>query len=136
MKWIKITLYALLFVYILINIYNHYLFDEIDENIPLTTVKISNSFIDLGEVSLNSSVSIPLVIFNSGQNDLYIYDVQADCHCIVYDWVKEPIKYRDSVVISVEYDGNALGYFQQNINVEFNSRDSPHLFIIRGKLIE
>jgi hypothetical protein len=99
---------------------------------PLTTVRFSTKFLDVGEKKLDSPVRGAFLVYNTGSNKLYIQDVLPDCHCTVASYSTAAIPPGDSTVVTLKYDSTRLGPFQSSAQISTNSNPSPTLVIFRG----
>jgi len=99
-----------------------------------TKIEIPNVVIDLGKVKRHELIGYSFKLLNKGKYSLIIYDVKADCHCIVPELMKSPVAVKDSTVISVKYDSSQPGFFQKKIMVFSNAENSPHTLIMRGEV--
>jgi hypothetical protein len=98
----------------------------------LTTVRFSDSLIDVGTNKYKVPVKANFVVYNTGTNDLYISSVVPDCHCTVASFSKDPIHPVDSSIITLKYDASNLGPFQSSAMVTTNSATPTTLLIFRG----
>jgi hypothetical protein len=97
-----------------------------------TNIKVSKTFIDVGEKKWNVPVKVSLAFVNTGENDLFIESVEPDCHCTVASFSADAIKPKDSTIVSLQYDAKNLGPFQSSAMVTTNSPSSPSLVVFRG----
>ena len=102
----------------------------------ITSINVSETFIDLGNIANNQEAKAKFVLTNTGSNHLIIYDILADCHCTIPYWVEKPIEPGDETVFEVEFDKSRVGFFQQNVKVYCNIENSPILLILQGKIME
>ena len=99
-------------------------------------VNIKEKIIDIGVRKPNQPINLKFEITNVGDNDFVINNINADCHCTIPSWTKEPIKNGEKAIISVNYNNSNLGYFQQSVTVECNSKNSPLILTLQGKTEE
>lgn len=99
-----------------------------------TTVHLSKRLIDLGDNKLHSIVKARFVLYNTGNNDLYIQNVLPDCHCTVADYSTKAVPAGDSAVIILRYDAAREGAFQSSAVVTTNASDPNILLIFRGSI--
>ena len=100
-----------------------------------TEVKVPKTLIDIGDTRLETSAIGRFTIINVGKDDLYLKDVQPDCHCTVGEYYSRPVKPNDSTVIILRYDSTRMGVFQSTAKLEINSDQTPILLVFRGNMI-
>ena len=105
-----------------------------------TKILMSDSIIDIGTLfvkNLDTIIKRDFVLYNVGQNDLYIYKIQPDCKCTGLSNIKlnTPISPNDSTVISLLFSPKLHGLFQVTSTIELNVDTSP-TFTLRGNIIE
>ena len=100
-----------------------------------TTIHFEIDVIDIGHVSMSDPAKAVFSVENIGETMLNIIRVDTDCHCTNLAWDDSPIAPRKTTQISVAYDKNRLGPFQQIITVHSNAKDSPHILVFRGRII-
>ncbi len=72
----------------------------------LTEIKFEREIIDLGKLSDGEKVTCSFKFRNSGQNDLIISSVSANCGCTVADYPRDPISPGEEGMITVTYDSS------------------------------
>ena len=102
-----------------------------------TTVSVEHKIVDVGKIEFNSSTEAAFLIMNTGEKDLKILDVTPDCQCTVAEYDRFPIPPKQVASIKARYHGNVTGYFQKNIRVEINSKETPIIILtLRGKVLD
>lgn len=101
-----------------------------------SNVEIKQQLIDIGERKPDEPISLTFEIKNISDTDFLINKVDADCHCTVPDWTKEPVTKDEAAKIFVTYDNSNMGYFQQSITVHCNAENSPLILTLQGKTVE
>ncbi|MBS1659633.1 MAG: DUF1573 domain-containing protein [Bacteroidetes bacterium] len=135
MKYALFGLAAILFVIAGIRFYKRYRQGQGSNDPQTTTIRISRKLIDVGERKQNSVVTASYVIYNTGNDDLYIQNVAPDCHCTVADFSKKAVPPNDSTVITLRYDAVQEGVFQSSAVVSANATDPSTLLIFRGSIV-
>ena len=102
--------------------------------LEVTDIRVSRKLIDVGDRRKNDSVIATYVFYNTGNKDLVIRSVEPDCHCTVPEFSKDPVKPNDSIAIRLKYDSSIPGVFQSSALVTTNSKQTPTLLIMRGKI--
>lgn len=129
--WFKI-LYISLFI-ALFNACN--LSERGNGNSEDTTVQVDTLMKDFGEIVQNSKAETIFKIKNIGASKLRLKSVSADCHCTVPTWDKQPVDPGKEAAIKVKFDTKTIGFFQQTVSVELNSKEKHITFLIRGKVV-
>lgn len=133
MKYILFSLAAICFAFSAVRFFTKKHQDQDhQENTKNTTIRLSESLIDVGERKLHSAVNASYVIYNTGSNDLYIQNVVPDCHCTVAVFFKKRIEPNDSSIITLDYDAAQPGAFQSSAVVTTNSSQPNTILIFRG----
>ncbi len=99
-----------------------------------TSVYVKNTLIDFGEINKSELPEAIFKLQNVGGQDLLISKVKAGCNCTVPSWTKNPIKTGEWAEITAKYDNSDFGFFQKNISVYCNTKDSPIVLTIQGKV--
>lgn len=97
-----------------------------------TEVYFDKKIIDLHKIDLLEPAVAQFEIKNIGAYPLIITNVVTDCHCTNVTWPKKPIPPGGIARISVEYDKHKPGFFQRNVTVMCNTKNSPVLFTFQG----
>ena len=92
-------------------------------NQPLTTIALSQSNFDFGNIKKGDKVEHVYEVTNTGNNPLVISEVKPGCGCTVPDFSKEPIMpgKKGKVTLhfdSSNFDGNVNKYADVFANVE------------------
>lgn len=132
MKYILFAVALLVFTFSLWRFYNRSEKTDQPNDAALTSIKFSDSLMEVGTHKLYVPVKANFVIYNTGKEDLYIQNVVPDCHCTVADYSKGAIHRSDSSIITLKYDASNLGPFQSSATVTTNSTSPTILLIFRG----
>lgn len=100
--------------------------------VVLTSINFPKTIVETGSHNLMTPVKVRFVIYNTGNNDLYIQKVEPDCHCTVADFSEKPIHPKDSASIILKYDAANPGPFQSSAIVTTNSQPAATLLVFRG----
>ena len=135
MKYFLFGLAAICFVFSAVRFFTKSHKDQDhQEDTRATTVRLSTSLIDVGQRKQHSVVKASYIIYNTGNNKLYIQDVVPDCHCTVAGFSKKPIEPNDSSVITLNYDAAQPGPFQSSAVITTNSIEPNTFLIFRGSI--
>lgn len=99
-------------------------------------IEFKSDHINLGTIQKDHPAQATFKLYNRGNADLLVQNIETDCGCSVADWNKDPIKSNDSTEITIHYTKNDLGHFQRIAYVYANVDDSPIVLIFRGKITE
>ncbi|MFO7869684.1 MAG: DUF1573 domain-containing protein [Bacteroidales bacterium] len=95
------------------------------DSLPTTTVSYDQKILDLGTITSGEIITNTFTFTNTGNNDLYIQDVQASCGCTATDYSKKPVKPGEKGYISVTFNTqNRQGKQSKTITVFANTK--PH----------
>jgi len=103
-------------------------------NYELTVIKFKKNSYDFGTIPLGKSVSVVFEFSNTGQSPLIIKDVKSSCGCTVTQWSKGIIRPNAGGSVRVVYDGKNPGKFDKSIEIISNSKNSPFLLTIKGRI--
>lgn len=98
----------------------------------VTSINFPKTILETGTHNLMTPVKVSFVVYNTGNNNLYIQKVEPDCHCTVADFSKKPIQPRDSAYVILKYDAANPGPFQSSAIVTTNSQPAATLLVFRG----
>ena len=95
----------------------------VNSNQPLTTVALSESNFDFGNIKKGEKVNHVYEITNTGTNPLIISEVKPGCGCTAPDYTKDPIMpgKKGKITLSFDsasFDGNVQKYADVYANVE------------------
>jgi hypothetical protein len=138
MKYLLFILAAALFAFSAFRYFSNKRSDQAGPATAIapTSVRLSKRLIDLGENKQFSVVKAKFVLYNTGDNDLYIQNVLPDCHCTVADYSTKAVPPKDSSVITLRYDALKEGAFQSSAVVSTNAADGNLLLIFRGSIVK
>jgi|GEM_PF-1850492 len=97
---------------------------------PLLTTPQSSINFGKGRIGEIKNFQIP--IKNIGKRDLVLSNVKVSCSCLNVDWPKEPIHPDSTNYITVKYQLNNEGIFNQSLFIFSNSPTNPLLIDIKG----
>lgn len=89
--------------------------------------------IDLGKVSSKNESVAQFDFKNVSKTEIEIKDIILDCHCIKVKYTTGKIKAGETGFITVFYDNHRTRFFEQSLNVYFESDvNPPVLLLFRG----
>ena len=95
-------------------------------NQPLTTIALSQSNYDFGNIKKGDKVSHVYEITNTGKNPLVISEVKPGCGCTAPEFTKEPILPGQKGKITLSFDSTSFdGAVQKYADVFANVEKSP-----------
>ncbi len=95
-------------------------------NQPLTTVALSESNFDFGNIKKGDKVEHVYEITNTGDNPLVISEVKPGCGCTAPDFTKEPILPGKKGKVTLHFDSSSFdGNVQKYADVFANVEKSP-----------
>lgn len=100
-----------------------------------TYVDYLDSIIQIEEMHLGASKDTFINLKNAGNEPLIIYNIESSCGCTVASWEKQPISPNKETKIRLKIRRFEIGYFNKNIKITCNSKQSPILFRIQGTVI-
>lgn len=93
----------------------------------MTDLKIINKAIDLGEVKKDTLISTEFKITNSGENKLYLFDINLDCDCTSYSLNKNGINKLDTLTITLKYNTKGkIGKNRTSVIFQANTEERIH----------
>ncbi len=97
-------------------------------------IELSESNVDLGNVSFGGKAITTVQIKNTGDKPLIISDAKASCGCTVPTWPKEPIAPGKSAAMTVEYKTTSkAGAFNKTVTISSNAvTEGRKIFRIKG----
>jgi hypothetical protein len=87
-----------------------------------------NSF-SFGKIPQGRPVIHVFEVTNTGNEPLYLENVQASCGCTTPEWSKEPIAPGATVPIKVGYNAYAEGHFNKTVTIFYNKGQTKALII-------
>ncbi|CAM3036351.1 hypothetical protein DRF59_11690 [Chryseobacterium flavum] len=95
-------------------------------NEPLTSIALSESNFDFGNIKKGDKVEHVYEVTNTGKNPLIISEVKPGCGCTAPDFTKEPIMPGKKGKITLHFDSaNFDGNVQKYADVFANVEKSP-----------
>ena len=95
-------------------------------NQPLTTIALSQSNYDFGNIKKGDKVNHVYEITNTGKNPLVISEVKPGCGCTAPEFTKEPILPGQKGKITLSFDSSSFdGAVQKYADVFANVEKSP-----------
>ncbi|UFH33763.1 DUF1573 domain-containing protein [Chryseobacterium sp. C-71] len=95
-------------------------------NQPLTTIALSQSNYDFGNIKKGDKVNHVYEITNTGKNPLIISEVKPGCGCTAPEFTKEPILPGQKGKITLSFDSTSFdGAVQKYADVFANVEKSP-----------
>ena len=88
--------------------------------------EISYSF---GKIPQGRPVLHVFEVTNTGNEPLYLENVQASCGCTTPEWSKEPIAPGATAPIKVGYNAYADGHFNKTVTIFYNKGQTKALII-------
>lgn len=108
---------------------------EFDKEINLTSIQLSDTVFNLGNVSAVSTTTVYVKILNKGLKPILIKDVVTSCGCTVPKFPKTPIKLLDSIEINFTPRGN-LGIQNKKVRIYTNTKPEMNEITIKANVIE
>jgi len=90
-----------------------------------TSINFEKDFIDLGKLSSGEIVTCSFKFKNTGQYDLIISAVTANCGCAIADYPREPIPPGEEGQITVKYDSDGSAGIRITKEVSVLSNTNP-----------
>jgi hypothetical protein len=103
-----------------------------DPNAPVMTFE-SNQH-DFGTMDQDANGTWLFTFTNTGKEPLVIKDARGSCGCTVPHWPQRPIPPGDHDTIKVTYDTHRVGIFSKSVTINSNSKESPDMLSIKGKI--
>ncbi len=103
----------------------------------ITEIKLSEDFIDFGNVVFGEQVSTLLQITNIGSNDLIISNIEPSCGCTIFELPEGAVKPGDSVTITVFFDAHdTLGLQNEFLTISMNTEEGVRNIFIAAFVTE
>lgn len=111
---------------------------EITKKVDLAILQMTDSVKDLGQIAVDTSLTIPFYAKNVSDNPLIITKVGVSCSCTLVEYDKKPIKKGDSVLIQVKYTPQKgfTGAFEKSIVIEANIKNYYKVVYFKGSIDE
>ncbi|MDF2191995.1 DUF1573 domain-containing protein [Paraflavitalea sp. CAU 1676] len=100
-----------------------------------TRVEVDSTVKNLGDIEQHSNSVAVFRVRNVGDVPLVLSSVKPDCHCTGAQWDTAAVMPNAYTEIRVTYDSEALGFFQQSVDIELNTAEQHLVCLIRGKVV-
>lgn len=98
-------------------------------------ISYDNRIINLGNIEFKKAYNGKIVIKNTGDETLKLFDISADCSCTVPDTENKEIAPGETTYINFVLTPAQDGFIQQSIFINNNSvNENRVLFLIRAKV--
>lgn len=104
---------------------------KMDQN-SQTQINISEQMINLGSFSWKESQEKKVLLKNTGNSPLVIYDILTSCGCIAVEYDKKPVLFKDSVCVKIIYHAEHPEHFDKTIMIYCNAEGAPFKLRING----
>lgn len=96
-----------------------------------------DTLIDFGKVMAGKKVTKEFIIKNTGNKDLILTDIKADCSCTAVVWDKNPIKPQQENKIKIEYKAPMKGgRYLQKIEILTNDKKLARFLYVKAIVIK
>ena len=99
---------------------------------PETTVSLSETETNFGNIPLNEKREHVFKLVNTGNKPLVVYDVVTSCSCTKAEYSMEPVRPGDTLDLKVVYHAEDKGRFRKSLRVYCNVEDSPLNLTVLG----
>lgn len=106
--------------------------EKVDSSKLLTEIKINRKIINLGEFDWQEQQRYIFFIKNIGANLLSIDDIITSCGCLSVEYIRKPINPKDSLQIQMIYNSEKPEFFNKEIFLHGNFKDSPYTITLKG----
>ncbi len=97
----------------------------------LTSIKFESKEFDFGIIEIGENVSHRFKFKNTGNSNLYISEVNADCGCTIVEFSKEAILPREESYIEAVFNSSSYHGLQiKNIKVYSNTKPAENELVI------
>ncbi len=97
------------------------------EKHALTSMEFTEPEFDFGTITGGEVVAHRFIFKNTGNADLYISKVLADCGCTVADYVKEAVKPNEEGYVELIFNSDGYHGLQiKKVNVYANTQPAVH----------
>ncbi|MEO7394189.1 MAG: DUF1573 domain-containing protein [Chitinophagaceae bacterium] len=98
---------------------------------------LDSTTIDLGKLKKDQSLELTFRFKNSGNKNLIIENVSAQCGCTIPEKPEKPFAPGEEGVIKAKYNGSGHGIITKQIYVVANTNPvKDHTLTFRGEIIE
>lgn len=103
---------------------------EIQQNRQTTEFEFKKEMYNFGELQAGEITVFTFIFENTGENNLWINQVDGDCGCITATFPKKPVKPGETGEIEIEFDSSGLhGKQMKTITVDANVPKQKQLAI-------
>jgi hypothetical protein len=103
-----------------------------DPNAPV--MKFETNEHDFGTIEQDANGTYLFLFTNTGKEPLVIKEARGSCGCTVPHWPQHPIAAGAKDTIRVTYDTHRIGVFTKSVTITSNSKESPDMLSIKGKV--
>ncbi|SFM59641.1 Protein of unknown function [Chitinophaga sp. YR627] len=100
-----------------------------------THITFDRTSYNLGKIRQTDPYTVSYVFKNTGDCPLIIKTVKTACGCTTPTYLTRPVMPGDTSSVTITYKGATSGYFNKDITVFFNSKESPVRLQITGEVI-
>jgi hypothetical protein len=100
-----------------------------------TNVQVVQPVINVGIIHEDSIKYGRFALKNVGESKLKILSIEPDCHCTMAEIDSSFSKDENEIYIKAAFDNKITGIFQRTIKVFLNTKDSPKILTLRGRVI-
>ena len=102
----------------------------------LTAVMVEQSVLNLGEIKREQSYRDSIKLMNIGPDTLFIQDIRSSCDCTQVEWTQPSVAPRESVGYPIVFHPDTSGYFEREIEIWCNVKESPIRILVKGTVVE
>lgn len=98
---------------------------------------VADRHFDMGLFEEGESRTLPLTVYNRGDEPLAIVNIFTECGCTTTQFERTPVAPGDSTVINITYDsrGRGTGEFMRLLRIRTNdSTSSPYTLFVEGRV--
>lgn len=102
-----------------------------------TITWLDSTYIDLGKQPEGKSIELSYRFKNTGNKNLVIQNVTAQCGCTIPEKPERPIEPGEEGVIKAKYNGSGHGEVRKEVYVTANTSPNPaHTLVFHAELIK
>jgi hypothetical protein len=103
-----------------------------------TTMEVSPTVFEAGDVLLGEKITAKFVVKNTGSYPLVISEAKGSCSCTVADYPKEPVAPGETGVVLAHVDTEAtgVGALNKTVNIVANTENSVTTVVIRAAVMK
>ena len=99
-----------------------------------TEVTTDKTEFDLGTIKKGDAKTVSVLIKNTGDSPLIIFDTRASCGCTDIVYEKKPIVPDSTTAVSITYNADDMGHFNKTVSVYGNMNNSPLIIRLKGNI--